>query len=95
MLEVEGLEVRYGAVRAVRDASLLVAEGELVTSGEVTDLTIADAGLSEEPIVTQHVPALGAQSVALLAVLLALSGTWSMRRGLMGTSSQGSRWYRR
>jgi branched-chain amino acid transport system ATP-binding protein len=31
MLEVEGLEVRYGAVRAVRDASLRVAEGELVT----------------------------------------------------------------
>ena len=31
MLEVEGLEVRYGAVRAVHDASLRVAEGELVT----------------------------------------------------------------
>jgi len=31
MLEVEGLEVRYGAVRAVRDGSLRVGEGELVT----------------------------------------------------------------
>lgn len=31
MLEVEGLEVRYGAVRAVRSASLRVSEGELVT----------------------------------------------------------------
>jgi branched-chain amino acid transport system ATP-binding protein len=31
MLEVEGLEVRYGAVRAVRGVSLRVAEGELVT----------------------------------------------------------------
>jgi len=31
MLEVEGLEVRYGAVRAVRDASFRVGEGELVT----------------------------------------------------------------
>jgi branched-chain amino acid transport system ATP-binding protein len=30
MLEVEGLEVRYGAVRAVRGASLSVARGELV-----------------------------------------------------------------
>jgi branched-chain amino acid transport system ATP-binding protein len=29
MLEVTGLEVRYGAVRAVRDVSLRVAEGEL------------------------------------------------------------------
>jgi branched-chain amino acid transport system ATP-binding protein len=31
MLEVEGLEVSYGAVRAVRGVSLTVAEGELVT----------------------------------------------------------------
>ena len=31
MLEVEGLEVSYGAVRAVRGVSLSVAEGELVT----------------------------------------------------------------
>jgi branched-chain amino acid transport system ATP-binding protein len=31
MLEVEGLKVNYGAVRAVRDVSLRVAEGELVT----------------------------------------------------------------
>jgi len=31
MLEVERLEVRYGAVRAVHDASLRVGEGELVT----------------------------------------------------------------
>jgi branched-chain amino acid transport system ATP-binding protein len=30
MLEVEGLEVRYGAVRAVRGASFSVARGELV-----------------------------------------------------------------
>ena len=30
MLEVEGLEVRYGAVRAVRGASFAVARGELV-----------------------------------------------------------------
>jgi branched-chain amino acid transport system ATP-binding protein len=30
MLEVEGLEVRYGAVRAVRSASFSVARGELV-----------------------------------------------------------------
>ena len=30
MLEVEGLEVRYGAVRAVRGASLSVGRGELV-----------------------------------------------------------------
>jgi branched-chain amino acid transport system ATP-binding protein len=30
MLEVEGLEVRYGAVRAVRGASFSVGEGELV-----------------------------------------------------------------
>lgn len=31
MLEVEGLKVNYGAVRAVRGVSLRVAEGELVT----------------------------------------------------------------
>ena len=31
MLEVENLEVRYGAARAVRGVSLRVAEGELVT----------------------------------------------------------------
>ena len=31
MLEVSGLQVRYGAIRAVRDVSLRLAEGELVT----------------------------------------------------------------
>jgi branched-chain amino acid transport system ATP-binding protein len=31
VLEVEGLEVNYGSVRAVRGVSLRVAEGELVT----------------------------------------------------------------
>jgi branched-chain amino acid transport system ATP-binding protein len=31
MLEVEGLEVNYGSIRAVRGVSLRVAEGELVT----------------------------------------------------------------
>jgi branched-chain amino acid transport system ATP-binding protein len=31
MLEVSGLQVHYGAVRAVRDVSLSLAEGELVT----------------------------------------------------------------
>ena len=31
MLEVAGLQVDYGAIRAVHDASLTVAEGELVT----------------------------------------------------------------
>ncbi|HEX2528145.1 MAG TPA: ABC transporter ATP-binding protein [Geminicoccus sp.] len=31
MLEVNGLQVNYGAIRAVRDVSLRVAEGELVT----------------------------------------------------------------
>ena len=31
MLEVQGLQVAYGAVRAVRDVSLTLAEGELVT----------------------------------------------------------------
>jgi branched-chain amino acid transport system ATP-binding protein len=31
MLEVQGLEVRYGAVQAVRGVSLKVREGELVT----------------------------------------------------------------
>lgn len=31
MLEVSGLQVRFGAVQAVRDISLAVAEGELVT----------------------------------------------------------------
>src|SRR3712207_1411453 len=30
MLEVEGLEVRYGAIRAVRGVSLRVGEGEIV-----------------------------------------------------------------
>ncbi len=31
MLEVSGLQVRYGAIRAVRDVSLRLAEGELIT----------------------------------------------------------------
>ncbi len=31
MLEVAGLQVNYGAIRAVRDVSLTLAEGELVT----------------------------------------------------------------
>lgn len=31
MLEVSGLQVRYGAIRAVRDVSLHLAEGELIT----------------------------------------------------------------
>jgi cysteine-rich repeat protein len=74
--------------------SAAVFESELVTSGEVTDLTITDAGLSEEPIVTQHVPALGAQGVAILSALLALIGARTLRRGLMGTSSPCSRWHR-
>ena len=51
LLEVDGIEVRYGAVTALRDVSLTVNAGEVVTllgangAGKTTTLrTISGAG---------------------------------------------------
>jgi cysteine-rich repeat protein len=58
--------------------SASVSDGELVTDGEVTDVTLADPGLSEQPV--ENLPALGLPGRVLLVALLAASLALATRR---------------